>query len=174
MKIITCRQNFRHRRTDFAQVFLRKLLCINLRCVEHWLFKIKPTSLQMPADQLRKLRYLREILNVQYWIKRMLSDLKCSNSEHCQGLHWWLESTWESRCGFLCRIPKQFPTTSIFSPWNTHHCVPGRSLSYSRSGKEPAFGKNAQSKYCWAGWYSGSYQSTHKLHRNINYSVQLH
>ena len=42
----------------------------------------------------------------------------------------------------------QLPKTSIFSPWNTRHCVPGRSLSYSRSGKEPAFGKNAQSKYC--------------------------
>ena len=42
-------------------------------------------------------------------------------------------------------IPKQLPKTSIFSPWNTQHCVPGRSLSYIRSGKEPAYGKNAQS-----------------------------
>ena len=28
------------------------------------------------------------------------------------------------------------------------YCVLGRSLSYFRSGKEPAFGKHAQSKYC--------------------------
>ena len=38
------------------------------------------------------------------------------------------------------------PKQAFFSPWNTRHCAPGRSLSYYRSGKEPAFGKNAQSK----------------------------
>ena len=35
------------------------------------------------------------------------------------------------------------PQTSIFLPWNLQYCVPGRSLSYLRSGKKPAFGKNA-------------------------------
>ena len=49
----------------------------------------------------------------------------------------------------FCGIPKQLSETSIFSPWNTQHCVPGRSLSCF-SGKKPAFGKNAQSKYCCA------------------------
>ena len=51
-------------------------------------------------------------------------------------------------CDLRCpplRIPKQLPQTNIFPPWNTQHCVRGRSLSYFRSGKDPAFGKNAQS-----------------------------
>ena len=51
------------------------------------------------------------------------------------------ETRWESRCGFLCRLPLQLPKTSIFPPWALQHCVPGRSFSYFRSGKEPAFGK---------------------------------
>ena len=45
----------------------------------------------------------------------------------------------------LCRILKQLPKTNIFPPWNLQYSVPGRSLSYFRSGEEPAFGKNAQS-----------------------------
>ena len=62
-------------------------------------------------------------------------------------------STLDERVGvdFLCRIPKQLPKTSIFPPWHLQNCVPGRSLGYFRSGKKPAFGKNAQSKYCCAG-----------------------
>ena len=59
----------------------------------------------------------------------------------CQGLHRWLETRWESRCGLLCRIPKQLLKPSIFPPWNLQYCVPGRSLCYFRSGKVPAFGK---------------------------------
>ena len=42
--------------------------------------------------------------------------------------------------------PKQLPKTSIFPPWNTQRCVPGRSLSYFRSGKEPAFGKKMHNR----------------------------
>ena len=53
--------------------------------------------------------------------------------------------------GFYAEYPNNSPKQAIFSFWNTQHCVPGRSLSYSGSGKEPAFGKNAQSKYCCAG-----------------------
>ena len=37
------------------------------------------------------------------------------------------------------------PQYKHFLHWNTQHCVPGRCLRYSRSGKVPAFGKNAQS-----------------------------
>ena len=33
------------------------------------------------------------------------------------------------------------PKISIFPPWNTQHRVPGRSLSNSGRGKEPAFAK---------------------------------
>ena len=62
----------------------------------------------------------------------------------------WLETRWESRCGLLCRIPKQ-RKTSVFTHWNLQYWVPGRSLRYFRSGKKPAFGKNAQSNYCCAG-----------------------
>ena len=35
----------------------------------------------------------------------------------------WRKTRWESRCGFLCKIPKQLPKTNNFSPWNTQHCV---------------------------------------------------
>ena len=37
------------------------------------------------------------------------------------------------------------PQNKHFPPWNLEYCVSGKSLSYFRSGKEPAFGKNAQS-----------------------------
>ena len=42
---------------------------------------------------------------------------------------------------FYAEYPNNSPKTSIFSPWNTQHCVPGKSLCYSRSGKESTFGK---------------------------------
>ena len=84
--------------------------------------------LQMLTERIKKKRYVRAISNVKLWIKRMLSDLKRFKSEHCQGLHRLLETRWESRCGFLCRIPKQLLKRSFFPPWNLQYCVPGRSL----------------------------------------------
>ena len=39
---------------------------------------------------------------------------------------------------------KQLPKTEIFPPWNLQYCVPARSLSYFRGGKDSALGKNAQ------------------------------
>ena len=53
--------------------------------------------------------------------------------------------------GFYAEYPNNSPKQAFFPLWNTQHRVPGRSLSYFISGKEPAFGKNAQSKYCCAG-----------------------
>ena len=50
--------------------------------------------------------------------------------------------------GFYEEYPNNSPKQAFFPPWNTQHYVPGRSPSYFRSGKEPAFEKNAQSKYC--------------------------
>ena len=69
-----------------------------------------------------------------YGQKKCYQIWKRSKPEHCQGLHWWFKTKWESRSGILCRIPKQLPKTSIFPPWNLQHCVPGRSLSYFTSG----------------------------------------
>ena len=43
------------------------------------------------------------------------------------------------------------PQNKHFLPWNLQYCVPDRILRYFRSGKEPAFGKNAQSMYSCAG-----------------------
>ena len=37
------------------------------------------------------------------------------------------------------------PQNKHFPPWNLEYCVPSKSLSYFKSGKEPAFGKIAQS-----------------------------
>ena len=53
--------------------------------------------------------------------------------------------------GFYAEYLNNYPKQAFLSPWNTQHCVPGRSLSYFRSDKKPAFGKNAHSKYCCAG-----------------------
>ena len=53
--------------------------------------------------------------------------------------------------GFYAEYPNNSPKQAFFLPSNTQHCVLGRNLSYFRSGKKPAFGKNAQSKYCCAG-----------------------
>ena len=39
---------------------------------------------------------------------------KRSKSEHCQGLHWWLETGWESRRGLLWRYPNNFPKQAFF------------------------------------------------------------
>ena len=51
-----------------------------------------------------------------------------------------------AEAGFYAEYPNNFPKQAFFSPWNTQHYVSGRSLSYFRSDKKPAFGKNAQSK----------------------------
>ena len=128
-----------------------------VRRVEHWLVRKKPTLLQMPADQLRKTKVglIERISNVKLYLKKCYQVWKRSKPEHCQGLHWWLATRWESRCGFLCRIPKQLPKISIFLPWNTQRCVPGRSLSFPRSGEESALGKKCSIKVllCW--WIVG-------------------
>ena len=49
---------------------------------------------------------------------------------------------------FYAEYPNNSPKQAFL---NLQHCVPGRSLSYFKHGKEPALGKNAQSKYCCAG-----------------------
>ena len=41
MKIITCKHSFLHRSMDFVQVFLWKLLCMNLYAIEHCLVRKK-------------------------------------------------------------------------------------------------------------------------------------
>ena len=85
--------------------------------------------------EYRKQSYLRETLNVKIWTKknaiRFGSILNQSTAKvYTDG------SKLNGRVGapFLCRIPKQLPKTSIFPHWNLQHCVPGRSLSYFRSG----------------------------------------
>ena len=91
--------------------------------------------LQMPADQIKKTKVFERNFECQIMDKKKCYQIwKHSKPEHCQGLHWWFKTKWESRSGFLCRIPKQLPKTSIFPFWNLQHCVPGRSLSYFRSG----------------------------------------
>ena len=53
--------------------------------------------------------------------------------------------------GFYAEYPKNSPQ-QIFCHLGIHRTVfPAKSLCYIRSGKEPASGKNAQSKYCSAG-----------------------
>ena len=47
--------------------------------------------------------------------------------------------------GFYAEFSNNSPKQAFF------HLGIHRSLSYSGSGKEPAFGKNAQLKYCCAG-----------------------
>ena len=90
----------------------------------------------MPADQIKKTKlFERNFWMSNYGQKKCCQIWKHSKPEHCQGLHWWFKTKWESRSGFLCRIPKQLPKTSIFPPWNLQHCVPGRSFSYSEVAK---------------------------------------
>ena len=64
------------------------------------------------------------------------------------------------------------PQNKHFFPGNTQHCVPGRSLSYFRRGKKPAFGKNAQSIVVLM-VIQAAIKSLIR-HCNINYSAQLH
>ena len=49
-----------------------------------------------------------------YGWKECCQIWKRSKSEHCQGLHRWLGTTWESRCRFLRRKAKQFHKTKFY------------------------------------------------------------
>ena len=53
--------------------------------------------------------------------------------------------------GFYAEYPNNSPKQAFFHLGILQYCGPDRSLSYFRSDKETAFGKNAQSKYCCAG-----------------------
>ena len=107
--------------------------------------------LQMPADQIRKRKRFERNFECQIMDKksaiRFESDLNQNTVKvYTDG------SNLDGRvgAGFYTEYPnnaqkKHFPT------WNLQYCVPGRSRSYFRSSKEPAFGKNEQSTYCYAG-----------------------
>ena len=77
--------------------------------------------LQCELTEERKQRFSKKILNAKLWIKRCYQIWKRSKSEHCQGLHRWLETKWKSRCGFLMQNTqttlqnKHFFTFGIYS-----------------------------------------------------------
>ena len=110
------------------------------------------TSAAMHADRIKKTKILERNFESQIMDKKNAIRSECVlNQNTIKVCTDDSKVNGESRCGFLCRIPKQLPKTSIFPPLNLQYCVPSRSLSYFRSGKEPGFGKNTQSKYCCAG-----------------------
>ena len=53
--------------------------------------------------------------------------------------------------GFYAKYPNNFPKQAFFHLEIYSTVFQAEVPSYFRSGKEPAFGKNAQSKYCCAG-----------------------
>ena len=104
----------------------------------------------MPADQIKKTKVFERNFECQIMDKKnairsesVLNQNTVKVYTDGSKLHGKVDA------GFSAENPNNSP--SIFSPWNTQHIVPGKSLSYSRSGKEPAFKKNAQSKYCCTG-----------------------
>ena len=135
-----------------AGVSIETALYEFVRRVEHCLVRKKSTLLQTPADRRKKTKVFERNFKCQILDKKNAIKSKSVLNQNTVKVYTdGSKLKWESRCKFLCRISKQLPKTSIFSPWNTQHCVPGRSLSYSRSGKEPAFGKKCSIKVllCW-------------------------
>ena len=107
--------------------------------------------LQMPADRLKKTKVFERNFECQIIDEKNAIRSESVLNQKTVKVYTGGSKLDGSRCGFLCRIPIQLHKTSIFPPWNLQYCIPGRSLSYLRNGKEPAFGKNTQSKYCCAG-----------------------
>ena len=73
--------------------------------------------LQMPADRIKKTKTFERNFRCQIMDKKNAIRSECVLNQNAVNiLHRWLETRWESRSGFLCRIPKQLSKTSIFPP----------------------------------------------------------
>ena len=108
--------------------------------------------LQMPADRIKKTKVFEKNFECQIMDKknaiRFESVLNQSTVKvYTDG------SKLDGRvgAGFYAEYPNNSPKQAFFYFGILQHCIAGRSLSYFRSGKQPAYEKNAQLKYCFAG-----------------------
>ena len=106
----------------------------------------------MPADQIKKTKVFEGNFKCQILDKK--NDIRFESVLNQNTVKVYTDGSkldWRVSSGFYAEYPNNSPKQAFFLPWNNQYCIPGRSLSYSRSGKEPAFGKTAQSKYCCSG-----------------------
>ena len=109
--------------------------------------------LQMPGDRIKKTKVFERNSECQIMDKK--NAIKSESVLNQNRVKVYTDgSKLDGRvgAGFYAEYPNNSPKQAFFSPWNLQHCVPGRGLSYFSRGKEPDFAKNAQSKYCCAGW----------------------
>ena len=82
--------------------------------------------------------------------------------------------------GFYAEYPSNSQKQAFFHLGIYSTVFQAEALVISEVAKKPAFGKNAESNYCCAELNfilmvkQLSKHSSHKMHCNINYSVQLH
>ena len=116
--------------SDFAQVFLRKLLCMNLYTV--WridLLRKKLTRLQMPADQIKKTKVFERNFESQIMDKKnVIRSESVLNQNTVKAYTDGSKPDGRVGAGFYAENPNN-SRNRHFSPWNTQHCVPGRSLN---------------------------------------------
>ena len=74
--------------------------------------------LQMPTDRIKKTKVLERNFECQIMDKKNAITSESVLNQNTVKVY-------TDGSGFLCRIPKQLPTTSIFPPWNSQHCVSG-------------------------------------------------
>ena len=108
--------------------------------------------LQMPADRIKKTKVFERNFECQIMDNKNAIRFESVLNQNTVKVY-TDGSKLDGRVGasFYAEYPNNSPKTSIFSPWNLQHCVPGKSLSYFRNGKEPALGKKCTIKIllCW-------------------------
>ena len=130
----------------------------------------------MPADQLKKTKVFKRNFECQIMDKK--NTIRSESVLNQNTVKVYTDgSKLDGIVGadLYAEYPNNSPKQTFFSPWNTHQCVPGRSLSYSKSGKEPAFGKMLNQSIVGLVDMQAAIKSlTNKVHCNFNYSAQLH
>ena len=108
--------------------------------------------LKMPAERIKKTRVFERNFKCQIMDKKNAIRVESVLNQNTVKVHTdGSKLDGKVGAGFYAEYPNNSPKQAFFHLGILQHCVPGRSLSYFRSGKEHALRKNVQSKYCWAG-----------------------